>query len=163
MCRRPPPATAPPVPVSEAPKTEALPGLAPPSAGPGSEDPVDLSRLHYGVKDYVNICVETTSESDYRLKSDRARFLWTLIQLKATTTRIDGNLNFDFLTGQYGPEEDARAILRDDHKLAKDRDDSAAASAAAADLDAQAQSRRIYFSALSPIWNSLVAGPAPFF
>ena len=61
------------------------------------------------------------------------------------------------------PEEDTRAILRDNHKLAKDHDDSAAASAAAADLDAQAQSRRIYFSALPPIWNSLVAGPAPFF
>jgi hypothetical protein len=97
------------VPVSEAPKTKALPGLAPPPAGPGSEDPVDLSRLHYGVKDHVNICVETTSESGYRLQSDRVRFLWTSVQLKATTTRIDGNLNFDFLTGQYGHARGGRA------------------------------------------------------
>ena len=35
----------------------APPGLAPAPTAPESEDPVDLSRLHYGVEDYVKMGV----------------------------------------------------------------------------------------------------------
>ena len=47
----------PPAPASVPPKAEAPPGLAPAPAAPESEDPVDLSRLHYGVEDYVKMGV----------------------------------------------------------------------------------------------------------
>jgi len=51
------PTAVPPAPASVPPKAEAPPGLAPAPAAPESEDPVDLSRLHYGVEDYVKMGV----------------------------------------------------------------------------------------------------------
>jgi len=51
------PTAVPPAPASVPPKAEAPPGLAPAPTAPESEDPVDLSRLHYGVEDYVKMGV----------------------------------------------------------------------------------------------------------
>ena len=43
-------------PTTVSPPTPPPPGLEPPPAEP-AEDPVDLSRLHYGVEDYVKMGV----------------------------------------------------------------------------------------------------------